>query len=84
MFEPTEEEARRDQALNHAIMSTESTPAFSANEFATNFILKRADRFEEWLKNGTEEKSPEPEQSQPRGAFGAYQKGGLDASSSEA
>ncbi len=84
MFEPNEEEARRAEALSQAIMSTASSDVWQGHDAGTRIILARADKFEEWLKNGTQEQSGnEDAAKRPQGAFGAYQQGGLDASAKE-
>lgn len=84
MFEPNEEEARRDQALHHAIMSTASSEVWRTHDNDTKIILARADKFEQWLKEGTTEQAvPQSDSVLPdrSGALGQYLRGGLDAGS---
>lgn len=84
MFEPNEDEARRAEALSQAIMSTASSELWLGHNNATNIILARADKFEQWLKEGTTEQAvPQSDSVIPdrSGALGQYLRGGLDAGS---
>lgn len=81
MFEPNEDEARRDQALNHATMSTSSHEVHHM-ERGTELILERAKAFEKYLKDGDRKLQIENDPPAPQGLFGTYQDGGLDSGSS--
>ena len=81
MFEPNEDEARRAEALNQAIMSTSSTETHIESLYnrGTQLILDRAAQIETYLRQGGEIKLSEGETvTRSGGAFGAYQERGLD------
>lgn len=81
MFEPNEEEARRDRAIEWAVVSTATTEIHHM-ERGTKLILDRAKEIEKYLKDGVEpDLGPPSHDHGPLSAFGQYQQGGLDASS---